>query len=172
MSAGVSIAIGIAVIVLISIGVCWLNDRFMDAKWRRRNPPETIASQKHVYEARLLHPDWKFYERHLQRPTPAALRELYSDRELIVANNRDYDESHYISTFDPLDEAALVDTRAIFGFDTVPFANSDGDIIYLRPGPTETDAVFITYHDGGDTEQLAPDVSTFLQRLRETNRNV
>ena len=128
------------------------------------------VDDRRACEARIANPDWTFYESHLQRPAPAALRELYSDRELVLTNGTEYDENHDISTFEPLDEAALVDTHEIFGFDVVPIANSDGDIIYLRPGPTETDAVFITYHDGGDTEQLAPDVSAFLQRLRETNR--
>ena len=159
------------VLVILAVGFCWLNDRFTSAMWRRRNPPEKLAADRRAYEARIASPDWAFYERHLQRSIPASLRELYSDRRLVLSNGTDYDESHYISTFEPLDEAALVDTHDIFEFDVVPFANSDGDIIYLRPGPTETDAVFITYHDGGDTEQLAPDVSTFLQRLRETNRN-
>jgi len=30
-------------------------------------------------EERILHPGWEFYERHLQRPAPAARREIYAD---------------------------------------------------------------------------------------------
>lgn len=161
----VALLIGVPIVILV------LRDRISDAFWRRRNPPEKIAADRQAYEARIASPNWPFYERHIQRPAPEALRALYSDRELVLTNGTHYDDNYYISTFEPLDEAALVDTRDLFGFDIVPFANSDGNPIYLRPGPTETDVVCITYHDGGDTEQLAPNLSTFLQRLREANRN-
>ena len=146
-------------------------DRVSTALWRRRNPPEKLAAERCAYKKRIASPDWPFYERHLQRPAPAALRELYANRALVCTGGLEYEESGYISTFEPLDEAALVDTGELFGFDVVPFANSDGDIIYLRPGASEPDTVYITCHDGGRTEKLAPDVSTFLERLRASNRS-
>ena len=59
-----------------------LKDRISDALRRRRNPPEKLAAE---IRTRLLQTDWTFYERHLQRPAPAALRELYSDMALIDA---------------------------------------------------------------------------------------
>ncbi len=161
----------LALLLVLAVAFCWLNDRFTAALWRWRNPPEKLAADRRAFEQRLLRPDWEFYERHLQRPAPYALRELFADHKLLLANGCQYDDIHYISTFEPLDETTLVDAREWVGCDFVSFANSDGDSIYLRPGPSEPDAVFITYHDGGDTEQLAPDVSTFLQRLHDANRS-
>jgi hypothetical protein len=162
-------AIGILVCVsllfvatLAAVFVLMLRDRIFGASaWQ---PPAT--AERIAYEARIIKPDWPFYERHLGRPVPVALRELYRDRELILSGGFQYDEAHYISTFEPLDAAALLETSDFVGFDILPFANSDGDMIYLRPGPGEPGTVFITYHDGGDTGELAPDVSTFLQCSR------
>ncbi len=161
----------IAVLVVLAVAFCWLSDRASTALWRWRNPPDKLAADRRAFEQCLLCPDWGFYERHLQRPAPPALRELFADTSLLLTNGCKYDDAHYISRFEPLDETALVTARDWLGFDCVPFANSDGDSIYLRPGPSESDAVFITYHDGGDTEQLAPDVAAFLQRLRDANRS-
>jgi hypothetical protein len=157
----------IVVLVALAVGFCWLNDRFMDVMWRWRNPPEKLAAEQRAHEARITNPDWAFYERHLQRPAPASLRELYSDQRLLLSCGIDFDESHRISSFQPLDPAGLVETRDLLGFDVVPFADSEGDLIYLRPGPTEKNAVYIPYHDGSDTEELAADVSIFEGKVRQ-----
>jgi hypothetical protein len=163
----VALLIGVPVLILV---MC---DRISSAWWRRRNPPEKLAADRHAYEERILRPDWAFYEHHLQRPVPQVLRELFADRSLIVSQNIDYCEDEVISTFGALDERGLIETRPWLGFDAVAIATSDfGDRIYLRPGATESDAVYITHHDGGDTEELAPDVSVFVQRLRRANHNV
>jgi len=158
----------VALFIGVPLALLMLRDRISKAISRRRNPPEKLAAERRAYEARIANPDWPFYERHLQRGVPPAILALYSDHELLLTEGVEYDAAHFISTFEPLDERAHVDTRKVYGVDVVPFASSDGDIIYLRPGATETDAVFITYHDGGDTEQLGTDVGVFLQRLRET----
>jgi hypothetical protein len=153
--------IGLPVVILV------LRDRVGAVLWRRRNPHEKLAAERRAYEARLLDPDWEFYERHLLRPAPAALRDLFADRRLIVAQDIDCGEDDFICTFNPIDEQGLIDNRPWLGFDAVAIATTDsGDPIYLRPGAAESDAVYITYHDGGDTAQLAPDVSAFVQRLR------
>jgi hypothetical protein len=165
----VALFIGLPVLILV------LRDRISEALWRRRNPPEKLAADRRAYEERLLHPDWSFYERHLQRPAPQALRDLYADHALIVLEgvdyvlqSDDYSEDEVISTFGALDEQGLIETRPWLGFDAVAIATNDfGDVIYLRPGPAEPDIVYMTYHDGGDTNELAPDVSTFVQCLRD-----
>jgi hypothetical protein len=129
--------------------------------------PEELEAERQAYEERILRPDWEFYERHLQRSAPEALRKLYADRALVTAGNLDYSDRHRIGTFEALDEERLLDTREQLGFDVVAFATSDcGDPIYLRPGPSEADTVFITYHDGGDTEVFAESVEAMLERLR------
>jgi hypothetical protein len=170
VSSIIAIVIFCVFLVALALGVLLLIDRLPQAIWQRRNPPEKVAAARRAFEERLLQPDWSFYERHLQRPVPAALRELYADRSLIISSFQ-YDDLYYISSFEPLDERALVDNREWVGFDVVPFANSDGDSIYLLPGANEADTVFITCHDGGDTEEFAPDVSTFLERARKANRS-
>jgi hypothetical protein len=126
---------------------------------------EQIAEAKRRREEELFHPDLQFYERHLKRQVPQSLRNLYSDRNLLVSEFQ-YDDLHYIC-FEPLTENALILCRKWFRMEVVPIAGSNGDIIYLRPGSNETDAVFITYHDGGETEQLADDISTFIQQARK-----
>ena len=149
-----------------------LRDRSSAIIWRFRNPPEKLTADRRAYEARILHPDWTFYERHLQRSAPAALRELYADHVLITTQGVDYFEHASIGTFAPLDEQGLIDSCLWLGFDIVSIAISNaGDPIYLRPGPTESDVVYMTAHDGGETGELAPDIATFLRRLRPMNRD-
>ena len=71
-------------------------------------------------------------------------------------------EDHLID-FAPIDRERLRDAWGIA--DVVAFAESNGDPIYLKPGRDADDSVFITFHDGGDTELLAPSVEQFLERL-------
>jgi hypothetical protein len=163
----VALLIGLPVLIL------WLRDRVSHAVWRYRNPPEKIAADRRAYEERILCPDWAFYERHLQRPAPTALRELYADRSLVTAQGINYSDSDYISTFEALDKQGLLDTRPWLGFDAVAVATSGaGDPIYLRPGSSESNKVYITYHDGGETEVFAESVTEMLIRARHANRAV
>jgi hypothetical protein len=159
----------LCIVALIAIAVCfcWVNDRFMQVMWRWRNPPEKLDAERRALEARIANPDWAFYERHLQRPAPASLRDLYSDQRLLLSGGTDYDENHRISSFQPLDRAGLVETRDLLGFDVVPIADSEGDLIYLRPGPAEKDAIYVLYHDGSENEELADDVSVFMGKVRQ-----
>jgi hypothetical protein len=160
----------VALLVGVPVGILGLRDLVNRARHGRRNTPEKVAAERRAFEERLFHPDWEFYERHLQRPAPAALRELYADRALLTAS-LDYDEGEVINTFNPLDEQGLLDTGEWLGFDVVATATSDfGDPIYLRPGRAEPDTVYITHHDGGDTEKFAESVAAMLERLRRANQ--
>ena len=161
----------VALLIGLPLLILWLRDRVSSVRWRRRNPPEKLAADRRAYEERILRPDWGFYERHLQRPAPSALRELYADRTLVTAQDLDYTDADRISSFEALDEQGLLDTRPWLGFDAVAIATSDfGDPIYLRPGTSETDTVYITHHDGGDTEVFAESVGVMIERLRQANR--
>lgn len=146
-----------------------LKDYLSGVLRRRHNPPEQIDAE---LRERLLHPDWAFYERHLQRPAPAALRELYSNIALITACESYRGQREGISSFVPLQEEHLLDTREELGHDIVPFATSGcGDPIYLRPGANEPDKVYIAYHDDpGNVEIFADSVAVMLQKAREVNR--
>jgi hypothetical protein len=94
-----------------------LRDRVELAMWRRRNPPEKMVADRCAWEERFLHPDWDFYERHLQRPAPKALRELFADDQFVVTQVIEYDEDEVISTFNALDEQGLAGSRDWLGFD-------------------------------------------------------
>ena len=55
-------------------------------------------------------------------------------------------------------------------FDAVAIATTDlGDAVYMRPGAAGADTVYLTHHDGGDTEVFAESVSEMLATLKQTN---
>lgn len=144
-----------------------LKDRLERALWNWKNPPEKLAADRTEVERRLLSPDWDFYLEHLGRPVPQALRDLYANRRLILSTGTILAGEAYITAFEPLDQRALSETKSWIGVEVVPFASSDGDPIYLRPGAMESDAVYVTYHDGSDTEQVSNDVASYLAALVE-----
>ena len=162
-------------LLILALGVfclLWFIEPISKVFWRWRNPPEKVAAEYRVFQDRLLHPDWAVYERYLQRPVPAELRELFADRDLILTEGIDYSESETIAGFCAIDEKALTGCRSLRGFAPFPIAaNIFGDPIYLRPGAAEPNIVYVTYHDGGDTEKLAPDMETFLRCLRNRNKS-
>jgi len=152
--------VGLAVLILLA------NDKISGVIWRLRNPPEKLAEQRRAFHQRLLNPDWEFYKAHLMRPVPPSLVELFADQALLIEGDTLRVGEIYITSFEPLDSKGLADTQSWVGVGTVPFARSDGDPIYLRPGAAETNAVYITFHDGGDTEELCADISQFIQALK------
>lgn len=100
------------------------------------------------------------------------MRELYTDRVLITARGLDYTNGNRISSFGPLDEQGLLDTRAWLGLDAVAIAMTDfGDAIYLRPGSAQGETVYITHHDGGDTEVFAESMAAMVNTLRDANHH-
>jgi hypothetical protein len=153
-------------VAALAVGILKVIDRAHDAYFAYYDTPERRSAERIAEEARLLRPDWWYYEQHLQRPIPPAVRALYADHPLLFSIGLQYDDIHNITEFCPLDSGALVEVREFMGFDVLPLATSEGDIVYLRPGTTESDVVYVTYHDGGDTGELAPDPATFLERLR------
>ena len=151
----------LAVFVGLAILLLKLNDGLRAFAWRVKNPPEKISADRERLFARIESPDWSFYEEHLQRPVPPTLREAFSSKERLRKSH--YFKSYYVA-FAPVDRAALAENWVMQGI--VPFADSDGDPIFLKPGPSELNVVHIAYHDGGGTEALAPDVEAFLDGLR------
>lgn len=74
--------------------------------------------------------------------------------------------SEVIDALEPLDARSLVDDVDGRGI-VVPIARTDaGDPIYMRAGAGEADAVYITHHDGSDTQVLAVSVDAFVTALR------
>jgi SMI1/KNR4 family protein SUKH-1 len=162
-------------IALIFVGlpllVLKLRDRVSRVQRDRRNPPEAQTAARHAYERRILTPDWECVQRHLKRPVPQALRELYADGALVTSQDLQYSTDHSISTFEALDEQTITDASAWLELETVVFATTaTGDPIYLRSGSSEGDTVYLTYHDGGDTDVFAASVAQLLQVLRQASR--
>lgn len=134
---------------------------------RAEPSPEQLAGELQAYEEALLQPDWTFYEHYLKRPIPTALRELYADRDLVTDGVIHYDKNVRINAFAPVNEQCLLDTRERIGIAVLAIARSDcGDPIYLRPGPTERDKIYLTYHDDDKTIVVADSVAAFLEQLR------
>src|SRR5689334_5847412 len=98
----------VSVIVLLFIGlplvILVARDRM--ARARRDHPATRLraVADHQEHERRTLAPDWACVERHLQRPAPRALRELYADRKLMLQRDIRFSTECTISRFEPLDE--------------------------------------------------------------------
>jgi hypothetical protein len=157
--------LGLLLVGVILVGLWWTN-----RDYRRRFPPEQEAAWAKAVAERMLRPDWAFYEQHLQRPAPPALRELFADRAMVTSCCFELPKSSGIIAFNPLDKDSLLDTADLFGFDVVPFATGGcGDPIFLRPGKSEPDTVFIVYHDdrAKGLVVLADSVAAMVEKLRK-----
>src|SRR5688572_3997672 len=161
------------VIVLMFIGlpVVILATRDRIARARRHRPAHLskIEVERQAYERRILAPDWSCVERHLRRPVPPALRQLYADPSLVTRRDLHYSTDYTLSTFEALDEQARADGKSWVGFEAVVFASTqDGDAIYLRPGPSDDNAVYLTHHDGHDSEVFAATLHEMVEVLRRS----
>ncbi len=154
-------AVFLLALVASAILLLLARDRVATAISRWRNPPEKLAAQHEEVLRRLQAPDWPFYAEHLQRDVPPALRSWFGDAGALAQS---YQFGEHFVVFTPIDRKALAEAWARPG--VLPFAESDGDPIYVEPGAESENAVFITYHDGGDTEKMAPSVEAFLGQLR------
>ena len=137
----------------------------MDASLQSR--AEKLAAEWKEYQNRIQVPDWEFYANHLQRDVPDAIRNLFANTEVVLSDCAESCGDQTISRFGVIDPANLVQSKEWIGADVVAIAyNVFGDPIYLRPGRNETNAVYVTYHDGGDTEQIAANVSEFVASIQ------
>ena len=166
----------IAAITLILVAlpflILWVRDRRTTALRYRDHPPEQLVAERAAYLERILQPDWALVERYLHRSAPSTLRELYAAGALVTAQDLKYTNDEAISTFEALDHQGVRDAKALLGFDALVIATTDcGDPVYLRVGPAEADTVYVTRHDGGDTEVFAGSVRQMLDVLRDRNRS-
>jgi hypothetical protein len=152
---------GLATLFALAGIVLLLRDRAAAAVSRVRNPPEKIKAAREEFERRLEQPDWQAYELHLGRAVPTELREWFSSAGRLSAS---YQFKDYYVTYAPIDSEGEKEAAWVLP-GIMPFASSDGDPIFLKPGSSESDAVHIAYHDGGGTEELAPSVNAFLNVL-------
>ena len=86
-----------------------------------------------------------------------------------MARDLRYSMDYSLSSFEALDEQAMADTRAWPGFEAVAIASTqEGDAIYLRPGPSEADVVYLTHHDGGNTEVFTAPLQQMVDTVRRS----
>jgi hypothetical protein len=154
------VCVGLTVVVTCAIGFLKFIDWLEKLRYNRRNPPEKLLEDAQKYAARVLAPNWPLYEAHLKRTIPAALVAVYKDQQYV---EQDYAFGVYYLHVSPIDAQAIADNWVLK--DVLPFANADGDPIFFKAGAMESNAVHIAYHDGGGTEELAPDIGTFLAGL-------
>src|SRR5215472_10794655 len=162
----VLLGIGYVLALFLIAGVLlWAGDRVKDALWRRSNPPEKLAAMRATFARRLISPDWTAYAEYLKRPIPPAMRHLFEQRDILLRGDPIELDNATIVQFEPLDAEAYANIHLWWGTGAMPFASRDGDPIYLRSGRDQSNAVYITYHDGGDTEMLSPDIEQFVAAL-------
>jgi hypothetical protein len=166
-------SLAVAAVLVFSAAFAVLVVKLPQIIWRIRNPPEKIEEQRREYEARLLRPDWQFYERHLLRPVPVALRRLFDQQDILDRLGVMFDldgAKIYVTGLCPIDEQGLEDARSYFQLDIVPFADSDGDVYFLKPGLNESNAVYEAFfHESNDEsgEPIADDATIFVEAIFE-----
>src|SRR5262245_2223287 len=101
----------VAVFIGLPVALLWAKDRVTRARRESPRARAARAAERQAYEERILQPDWALVEVHLQRPIPAALRELYADRTLVTSRDLDYSIHHSIGTFEALDERAFAEAK-------------------------------------------------------------
>jgi hypothetical protein len=150
-------------------------DGFFGRKSRRE---EQRRAERAAYRERLLSPRWEEVEAALGRPVPAILRELYANEGLVTSGDflvldpaRDSEDAPFgVSQFLPADAEALAPTLVSIPPGTFSFATNEyGDPFYVQLGElADGDGrVFVHYHDGDDTELVAPSLRTLLGWPRE-----
>lgn len=156
----------VGLFVVLPLCIVMAGDRIAAVVDRIRNPPAKREAERRARWERVMAPDFTFYEQHLGRAVPSALRALYADRELVQALPLPCGDE-VIDALEPLDAHSLVDDDDGLGGAVVPIARTDfGDPIYLRAGAREADTVYITHHDGSDTQVLAVSVDALVTALR------
>ena len=132
------------------------------------------------FEARLSHPQWDVVEAALGHPVTTILRELYSNQTLITSGDiliydpalgGDRNSAWNVNHFNPADAEALTPEPESIPPGAFSFASNEfGDPFYVQLAelPDGDGRVYVHYHDGGDTELVAPSLRTFLSWHRES----
>ena len=168
----IAILLLILSIIVLALGVCWLWDRLTLGPQK----PWSQGDQQ-TYDRRLLNPDFAEVERHFGCRIPAAIRELYTDSELIlkkdflirptraVEGGEEFDIAHFVPA-----DAEQVDS--FWPAQEKKFAIADtgfGDPYYvelslLQPDPLP---VYVLYHDGGETLKVCDSLEAFIEYCRK-----
>ena len=131
------------------------------------------AEAKRAFQQRLLAPDWEIYAQHLAREVPGAMKQLYVEFALLLSELEITLESGMVVTeFFPLDAQAFIDQKAFqpenMGFDCLPFATLSGQELFLQPGYTAANSVYL--FNGSEIEVVFPDIADLLTALRQQSQ--
>jgi hypothetical protein len=136
-------------------------------------------AEQGVTLTRLLTPQWDVVAGHLKRPVPEVVRSLYANKDLITSFDllvlppgvgEDRNAGWNVNEFVPADLQSIVMTMETIPYGTLCFATNEyGDPYYVQVGAAEDGdgPVYVRYHDGGDTELVAPSLKEFLSWNRE-----
>lgn len=143
---------------------------------QRIGMPRKLTAEEQKREAderleRLLNPDFTAMRKYLGSEIPANLIELYNDKNLIqkkdfeVSVPDDPENAWSIAEFIPAHpkdyEYTWEDVQKMFCFASSPF----GDPYYIDISSADL-AVYIYYHDGGDTARVANSLQDFKNAIR------
>src|SRR5262245_1247965 len=124
------VLLALVLAVSVAVGMLWLMNRLLVG---RPMTTEQLAEQERQIRERLLQPKWDELCAHFGQSMPQSLRDLYSNRGLVIRTNffvqppGSHDESadHFIARFEPADSQAVVDTWFPIGEARFPFATDD-----------------------------------------------
>jgi hypothetical protein len=140
---------------------------------------EERRTERAAFRIRMQNPQWDVLEAALGHPVPSILRELYSDQALLTSDDLlifdparadDRSTAWNVNQFYPADAEALTPQLESIPSGAFSFASNEfGDPFYAQLGelPDGDGRVYVHYHDGGDTELVAPSLRTFLSWRRE-----
>jgi hypothetical protein len=171
--------IGIGIVLALTVGFLWLNDRLFYRRNRDRNSPKQKRQDEMTLAARLETPKWDEIEQITKgRPSPA-LTALYADMQLIhrkdlyirnPAPGPDQLPEECILSFRAADAVALRDDWCQFlPQGAFPFATDlFGDLLYVELTPTGGDLpVKHWFHDSRSDDEtieiIAPSLAVFLR---------
>ena len=143
--------------------------------WYRRRRAVAGKLKNSLELQRLLKPDWVFYEQHLGREIPDAIRRLYQDKEFIARECFPFpgkENAWAITSFVPISRGELLEFEAEPGLPShpiAPIATTDlGDPIYLEPGSDRSNSVYVWEHELQEPVKPADSPEEFLNKLERS----
>lgn len=149
-----------------------LGGRMVYGAFSRSGPTRAeIEERLRLRAERLANPDWDLYERHLGRPVPEKLKEQFGTPEEFSFPSPFDDGESLEATWSPIHPSELlIPDEAEDGMEVLPFAwLAEGGVLFLLPGATTPDRVYLMDSGGGENVVLAsPSIEDFCSLIRET----
>ncbi|MDX1433730.1 MAG: hypothetical protein R3286_14905 [Gammaproteobacteria bacterium] len=106
-------------------------------------------------------PDWEFYERHLGRPVPPALKRLYETKDFSMHPIVEIEGREYY--FHPIRESQIV-AESVLGHGVLKFAETElSEPVYLKPGADNHGNTVYYLKDNKTDAVLFDDISDLVR---------